>query len=93
MLALGGELQSAIAGAGVERGDHVLGLSYSSRLYHAHISIWTQQGRNSESVARLQKAVLEGLSEDLRPRSTGEYYYKVHAEHEGFEGAVRAMEA
>lgn len=93
LLTLGGELQAAI----FETGDHVLGLSYSPRLYHAVISIWTKQGRNEESRTRLEKAVLDGLSEDLRPKagekgSGTEYYYKVHRDCAGFEEAVRASQ-
>ena len=98
VLVLGGEIQAAIADGeshvfatscanGVER-DHVLGLSYSPRLYQAHISIWTKDGANQTSVEKLQKAVIQGLSEDLRPKSSAEYYYKMHRDHEGFEEAV-----
>ena len=68
--------------------DHILGLSYSPRLYQAHISIWTQSGANKQSIAKLEQAVIDGLSEDLRPKSSMEYYYKMHREHEGFEEAV-----
>ncbi|KPI36051.1 Eukaryotic translation initiation factor 4E type 2 [Cyphellophora attinorum] len=89
LLTLGGELQAAIN----EHGDAVLGLSYSSRVYHAVISIWTKQGRNVAAREKLGQAVLAGLSADLRP-GTGagsgvEYYYKVHADCAGFEEAVR----
>jgi hypothetical protein len=40
-------------------------------------------------VEKLQRAVIQGLSEDLRPRSSSEYYYKMHRDHEGFEEAVK----
>jgi hypothetical protein len=43
-------------------------------------------------VEKLQRAVIQGLSEDLRPRSSSEYYYKMHRDHEGFEEAVMAKE-
>lgn len=68
--------------------DHILGLSYSPRLYQAHISIWTQNGGNKESIKKLQEAVIQGLSEDLRPKSNVEYYYNMHRDHEGFEEAI-----
>lgn len=73
--------------------DHVLGLSYSPRLYQAHISIWTQNGANKGAVEKLQNAVISGLSEDLRPNSNAEYYYKMHRDHEGFEQAVGLTQA
>jgi hypothetical protein len=70
--------------------DHVLGLSFSPRLYHAHISIWTQQGTNKASIEKMEHALLAGLSEDLRPRSAADYYYKRHRDHDGFEEAIKA---
>jgi hypothetical protein len=41
-------------------------------------------------VEKLQKAVIQGLSEALRPKTSMEYYYKMHRDHEGFEDAVAA---
>lgn len=70
--------------------DHILGISYSPRLYVSHISIWTKQGNNRRSIEALQETILSRLSEDLRPTSEGEYYYKRHSEHEGFNGAAQA---
>ena len=74
---------------GVER-DHILGLSYSPRLYYAHISIWTKQGSNTRAIALLENAVLSGLSEDLKPQRTlkEECYYKRHEYHEGWKDVI-----
>ena len=70
--------------------DHILGLSYSPRLYYAHISIWTKQGSNIRSIEMLENAVLSGLSEDLRPQRAlkEECYYKRHEDHEGWRDVV-----
>lgn len=68
--------------------DHILGISYSPRLYVSHISIWTKNGDNKRSIEALQRTILSRLSEDLRPTLEGEYYYKKHREHQGF-GAAR----
>ena len=88
----GGELQAALAEAGITK-DHVLGMSYSPRLYWGHISIWTKKGDSFKSVEVLEKMMLERLSPELRPRSGGEYYYKKHSEHEGWKEAVRGTMA
>ena len=85
IMVVGGELQAAVQG---ER-DHVLGISYSPRLYWAHISVWTKKGSNKQSTGLLQKTILERLNEDLKPTSASEYYYKKHSDHEGWEGATR----
>lgn len=73
--------------------DHILGISYSPRLYTAHISIWTKKGDNKKSIEALQKTILSRLSEDLRPASEEEYYYKKHSDHEGFGDAVKGVPA
>ena len=87
IMVVGGELQAAVQG---ER-DHVLGISYSPRLYWAHISVWTKKGSNQQSIDLLQKTILERLNEDLKPSSASEYYYKKHSDHEGWEDATREM--
>lgn len=69
--------------------DHILGMSYSPRLYTAHISIWTKHGDNKKSIEALQNTILSRLSEDLRPASEEEYYYKKHSDHEGFGDAMK----
>ena len=88
----GGELQAALAEAGITK-DHVLGMSYSPRLYWGHISIWTKKGDSFKSVEVLEKMMLQRLTPELRPRSSGEYYYKKHSEHEGWKEAVAGTTA
>ena len=72
----------------VER-DHVLGMSYSPRLYWVHITIWNKEGSNTKSIALIEQTVLERLSPELRPQSNKDYYYKKHSDHEGWDEAVR----
>lgn len=69
--------------------DHILGISYSPRLYVAHISIWTKFGDNRKSVENLQTTVVSRLSPELQPTSELEYYFKKHSEHDGWEEAVQ----
>lgn len=85
IMVVGGELQVAVQG----EHDHVLGVSYSPRLYWAHISVWTKKGNSKRSIEQLESTVLERLSQDLKPRSVSEYYYKKHSEHEGWEEATK----
>ena len=87
LLGCGGELQAAFVEAGITK-DHVLGMSYSPRLYWGLITIWTKKGDSFKSVEVLEKMMLERLSPDLRPGSSGEYYYKKHSQHEGWKEAV-----
>ena len=68
--------------------DHILGISYSPRLYVAHISIWTKHGRNCASIDALQRTVVARLSPELRPKSDADYYYKKHSDHDGWDEAV-----
>ena len=58
-----------------------------------HISVWTKQGSNRQSIEALEKTVLERLSVELRPKSSSDYYYKKHSEHEGWEQAVSAAKS
>lgn len=67
----------------------MLGISYSPRLYFAHISIWTKCGENRKSIAALQETIVSRLSPELRPASEMDYYYKRHADHDGWEEAVK----
>lgn len=87
LMGCGGELQAALVDAGITK-DHVLGMSYSPRLYWGHITIWTKKGDSFKSVEVLERMMLERLSPELRPTSSGEYYYKKHSEHEGWKEAV-----
>ncbi|KAK5955761.1 hypothetical protein OHC33_003402 [Knufia fluminis] len=89
LLVLGGEVGSVVA----RERDHILGISYSPRLYVAHISIWTKQGANRQSIEALQKTVVSRLSPELQPKSEMDYYYKKHSQHEGWEEAVKSKKA
>ncbi|KAK5242461.1 hypothetical protein LTR40_012767, partial [Exophiala xenobiotica] len=55
LLCCGGELQAAVA----QERDHILGMSFSPRLYFTHISIWTKQGNNLRSILLLERAIVE----------------------------------
>ncbi|RMZ89251.1 hypothetical protein DV736_g3510, partial [Chaetothyriales sp. CBS 134916] len=78
LMACGGQLQASVT----------QGISYSPRLYWVHISIWTKQGGNRRSVELLTQTLLAGLSPDLRPKSSDDYYFKKHSDHQGWADIV-----
>ncbi|ETI21508.1 hypothetical protein G647_07855 [Cladophialophora carrionii CBS 160.54] len=84
LLCLGGELQSVIA----QERDHILGLSFSPRANFTHISIWTKQGDNPRSILLLERAILSGLSSDLRPKPSADFNYRRHADKIGLGSGV-----
>ncbi|KAJ9604323.1 hypothetical protein H2200_011157 [Cladophialophora chaetospira] len=84
LLCLGGELQSVIA----QERDHILGVSFSPRNNFTHISIWTKQGDNQRSILLLERAILSGLSADLRPKSSADFNYRKHADKIGYTSGV-----
>ncbi len=86
LMGCGGELQAALAEAGIR--DHVLGMSFSPRLYCVCVSIWLRNGEE-KSASVVQNTLLERLSPELRPANESEYYFKKHSEHAGWEEAVR----
>lgn len=69
--------------------DHILGLTYSPRLYQSHITIWNKYGNSAKSVELLKSVLLERLSPELKPAEK-DVYYKKHSEKEGWGEAVRA---
>ncbi len=85
LMGCGGELQAALVEAGIR--DHVLGMSFSPKLYCVCVSIWLKKGEE-KSTSVVQKTVLERLSPELRPANESEYYFKKHSEHLGWEEAV-----
>lgn len=60
--------------------DHILGLSFSPRANVTHISIWTKHGDNQRSILLMERAILSGLSPDLRPKSPGDFNYRKHVD-------------
>jgi len=52
--------------------------------------VWNKCGSNERSVKALEKIIIERLSPELRPTGTNSYFYKRHAEHDGYQQAVEA---
>ncbi|KAK4962302.1 hypothetical protein LTR66_012713 [Elasticomyces elasticus] len=83
MMAIGEQLQAAVASERVSFRDDVCGVSLSVRFTSALVQVWNRDAEHAEGVRRLLSTVLEGLSEGLVPKE-GQYYYKRHSEHAGF---------
>lgn len=91
ILCCGGELQAALAQGNLQvetvstssalimaEHDHILGMSFSPRLSSVHISIWTKQGDNMRSIMLLERAIIDGLSPELRPGSNADFNFRRH---------------
>lgn len=72
--------------------DHVIGISISIRFNTQLISVWNKLGSNERSVKMLEQTIIDRLSPELRPADNknyaSSYFYKRHADHEGFQEAV-----
>ena len=86
MMAIGEQLQEAVEEP--ERKtfrDDICGVSLAVRFNSMLVQIWNRDGAHEAGVERVLQTILQGVSEDLRPRE-GSYYYKKHSEHAGFGG-------
>ncbi|KAL0263574.1 hypothetical protein SLS55_002555 [Diplodia seriata] len=85
MMAVGGELQSAVDNSAKRNAfiDDICGISYSVRFNSHLISIWNRDAGNQEGIDRLRDTILGGISDDLQIREN-QVYYKRHSEHAGF---------
>jgi hypothetical protein len=73
--------------------DHIIGVSISIRFNTHLISVWNKLGSNERSVMILKRTIIDRLSSELRPADnksfvSSSYFYKRHADHEGFQEAV-----
>ncbi|EME47353.1 hypothetical protein DOTSEDRAFT_69325 [Dothistroma septosporum NZE10] len=86
LMAIGEQLQSAVEEPGrATFRDDICGVSLGVRFNSMLVQIWNRDGDHEAGTERIAKTVLEGLSEELKPRE-GCYYYKKHNEHAGFGG-------
>ncbi|EAW07620.1 eukaryotic translation initiation factor 4E [Aspergillus clavatus NRRL 1] len=88
ILCMANEFQAALE----KEHDHVLGVSSSVRFNSHMISVWNKLGSNERSIKILERTILERLSPELRPTSSGpnSYFYKRHDENDGYHEAVAA---
>lgn len=83
MMAIGEQLQEAVASDRTTFKDDICGVSLAVRFNSMLVQIWNRDGDHKEGIERIVKTVTENLSLELVPRE-GSYYYKKHSEHAGF---------
>lgn len=87
MMAIGEQLQSAVEDPTRQTfRDDICGVSLSVRFNSMLVQIWNRDGSHAAGIERIAQTVLEGISEEMKPRE-GSYYYKKHDEHAGFASA------
>ncbi|KAG2012724.1 hypothetical protein GB937_006809 [Aspergillus fischeri] len=88
ILCMANEFQAALE----KEHDHVLGVSTSVRFNSHMISVWNKMGTNERSIKILEQTIIDRLSPELRPSSSGSnsYFYKRHDENDGYQEAVAA---
>ncbi|KAH8704072.1 translation initiation factor eIF 4e-like domain-containing protein [Talaromyces proteolyticus] len=88
ILTIANELQAAVEG----EHDHILGVSTSARFNSYLISVWNKHGSNAASIKILEETIIKRLSPELRPiQNSNSYFYKKHADREGYDEAIRAF--
>ncbi|GAB7347211.1 hypothetical protein MBLNU459_g3317t1 [Dothideomycetes sp. NU459] len=83
MLAIGEQLQAAVASTRVTFLDDVCGVSLSVRFTSILVQIWNRDASHKEGIQNLLSTVRDNVSPDLQPKANA-FYYKAHHEHAGF---------
>lgn len=83
MLAIGEQLQAAVASKRVTFIDDICGVSLSVRFTSILVQVWNRDADHKEGIQNLLSTVCDNLSPELRPK-VNTYYYKAHHEHSGF---------
>lgn len=82
-MAIGEQLQQAVESERQRFRDDICGVSLSVRFNSMLVQVWNRDAGHKEGVEGILKCVMDGVSEDVKPKEGG-YYYKAHAEHAGF---------
>ncbi|KAF2011561.1 translation initiation factor eIF4e [Aaosphaeria arxii CBS 175.79] len=82
LLAVGDVLQSAVETKRDAFNDDICGISYSVRWNAVQIAVWNRDADNEAGREKLLAAIIEKLSDDIKPQDS--YWYKAHREHKGF---------
>ena len=87
LLAVGEQLQQAVSSDREGRKtfrDDICGISYRPKANITIISVWNRDADHEEGKERVLSLVLEKVPRELWPAEGNVYYYKKHAEQEGF---------
>lgn len=91
MMAIGEQLQAAVASARTSFVDDICGVSLSIRFTSVLVQVWNRDAEHGEGVERILQVVQENLPPHLKLNESA-YFYKRHNERAGF-SAPRAREA
>jgi hypothetical protein len=84
MMAIGEQLQAAVAEEGVETfRDDICGVSLGVRFGSMLVQVWNRDGEHEAGVRRILETIWGNLTSGLVPRE-GSFYYKRHNEHAAF---------
>lgn len=84
MMAIGEQLQGAVEEPGRNTfRDDICGVSLGVRFNSMLVQIWNRDADHEAGIQRILKTVMDGVSEELKPKE-GSYYYKKHNEHAAF---------
>ena len=83
MMAIGEQLQQAVASNRMTFIDDICGVSLSIRFTSTLIQIWNRDATHTHGINRILELVMSNISDELKPKESA-CYYKKHAEHSGF---------
>lgn len=83
LLAIGEQLQEAVASDRTTFRDDICGVSFRPRYASTLITIWNRDCEHKEGIDRIFDTVMNTMPEELQPKE-GASYYKKHSEHDGF---------
>lgn len=83
MMAIGEQLQQAVASNRMTFVDDICGVSLSVRFTSILVQIWNRDADHKDGIDKIIQTVMENLPEDLKPKENA-YYYKKHSDHSNF---------
>jgi len=83
MMAIGEQLQQAVASNRMTFIDDICGVSLSVRFTSTLIQVWNRDASHTQGITRIMEMVMANLPAELKPKESA-CYYKKHAEHSGF---------
>ncbi|KAF2489748.1 translation initiation factor eIF4e, partial [Lophium mytilinum] len=88
LLAVGEQLQNAVATDRKTFLDDICGISLTVKWTHLQICIWNRDAEHAAGIAKIREVVDANITEALMPKSPDAVYYKAHSAHEGFREAT-----
>ena len=97
MMAIGNQLQHAVESTAQQKGkstfrDDVCGVSFRPKFASTIISVWNRDADHAAGREALLKTIAESLPDEMKPKD-GTFYYKKHAEQEGFDREAAGLES